>query len=295
MIGVTIATKLVFRCTVVAFLLAQTLVQSQSPLTRHYREGEKLAYLMKGVNESWHYEVEADGVVKKDAAGTYFEEYRWSNLVSNGQKVALSASSDFRQQVSLDPDRAPSMPNLSQVDPKLIGPITDFLTFYVDLWLAEKKGKLTHAGDHFYFKRGTPSSWADGNHVILGETSIDFEFTLASVNQSDKTATLVVHHVPPEQPEITLPADWMHSPVADTLNNHVEVERTQNGGYRAAVGKETFDVEIKVSLDDGKMLAGTLTNPVSMIERECEDVALTKCGEPKPHNIMRRIEISLKQ
>lgn len=288
--------KSVLLCAAIIFLLAQATVQNRSPLRRYYRDAEKLVYLMQGVNESWHYELQADGVVNKDAAGTYFEEYRWSNFVSNGQKVPLSpASADFRQQVSLDPNRAPSMPDLTQVDPKLIGPITDFMTFYVDLWLANKTGQLAHAGDHFYFKRGTPSSWADGSHVIFGETSIDFDFTLTSVNQSDKTATLVVRHVPPEKPEITLPADWMRPPIADTPNNHVEVEKTQNVSYRAAVGKETFDVQIKVSLADGKILSGTISNPVSTIERDCEDPALTKCGQQKPHNIMRRIEISLKQ
>jgi hypothetical protein len=26
----------------------------QNPLRRHYRDGEKLAYHMKGINEDWH-------------------------------------------------------------------------------------------------------------------------------------------------------------------------------------------------------------------------------------------------
>ncbi|HTS11185.1 MAG TPA: hypothetical protein VMH00_03630 [Candidatus Limnocylindrales bacterium] len=287
-------TKAVVFCVGISFLLAQTTVESRGPLTRQYRDGEKLAYLMKGVNESWRYEVEADGVVKEDADGTFFEEYRWVNFVSNGKRIKLpGATEDFRQQVSLDPNRPPRMPDLSRVDRKLIGPITDFLTFYVDLWLANKTGQLVHTGDHFYFKRGTPNSWADGNRVILGESSIDFDFTLTSINQSDKTATLLVRHVPPQKPEIKLPAEWMRAPVANTPNNHVEVDKTENGHYRAAVGKETFDVELKVSLDDGKILSGTMTNPVTLIERECEDAALTRCGGAKPHNILRRVEIAL--
>jgi hypothetical protein len=40
----------------------------------------------------------------------------------------------------------------------------DLLTIYSDLWLANKMGIFSKAGDHFYFKSGTPNSWADGNH-----------------------------------------------------------------------------------------------------------------------------------
>jgi hypothetical protein len=79
------------------------------------------------------------------------------------------------------------------------------MTFYVDLWLAVKTGKLIHAGDHFYFKRGTPNSWADGNSVLTGEDSIDFDFSLKEINRSDNTATLIIRRVPPENPEIRHP------------------------------------------------------------------------------------------
>jgi hypothetical protein len=274
-------------------LVAQALPNDHNVLLRRYREGEKLTYYMKGVNEDWHYEIQADGIVKKDSAGTYFEEYGWSNLISDNQKAALSPESlDFRQQITLDPNHNSAFPNLSQVDPRLVGPITDFMAFYVDLRLAVT-GKLAHPGDHFYFKRGAPNSWADGTHVLIGEDAIDFDLTLKDVNRSDNTATLIARHVPPEKPEIRLPADWMRKPVADTANNWVQVERTKNGKNVAAVGKETFDVEIRLSLADGKILSGTLDNPVETIERECEDTALTRCSDPRPHPIRRQIEISL--
>jgi hypothetical protein len=64
--------------------------------------------------------------------------------------------------------------------------------------------------------------------------------------------------------------------------------------YLAAVGKETFDVERKLSLTDGKILSGSITNPVETIERECLDAALTTCGDPKPHAIKREIQVDLK-
>jgi len=265
-------------------------------LLRRYREREKLTYHMKGINEKWHYEIQADGIVKKDSDETYFEEYGWSNLISDGQKTGLSqAGLDFRQQLTLDPNHNSTFPNLSQVDPRLIGPITDFMNFYVDLRLAVRSGNLGHPGDHFYFKRSAPNSWADGTRVLIGEDAIDFDLTLKDIDRADNTATLVVRHVPPEKPEIRLPADWMRKPVADTANNWVQVERVKNGKYLAAVGKETFDVEIKVSLADGKILSGSIDNPVETTERECDDASLSKCGDTRPHRIRRQIEISLER
>jgi hypothetical protein len=285
-------------CVGLAFLivlpaLTQALADAPSQLLRRYLEGEKLAYLMKGTNEAWHYQIRADGIVKKDAAG-YFEEYQWSNLISDGQPVALSpATAGFRQQVTLDTNHNLGLADLSKADPRLIGPITDFLTFYVDLWIAKKAAHLSEPGDHFYFKRGIPNSWADGSYTSLGEDSIDFDFTLKQIDRTANTAILLVRHVPPEKPQIKLPADWMQNPVTDAPNNWVQVQVRPGGKFLAAVGKETFDVAIQVSLLDGKILSGTIENPLETIERECTDVALTQCGDPRPRPIHRHIEISL--
>jgi len=266
----------------------------QKPLLRRYRKGEKLAYHMKAVNEDWHYEIQAEGVVKKDSDGSYLEEYGWSGFISDGQKVTLSpATLNFRQQVTLDPNHKPVFPNLSQVDPRLIGPLTDFMTFYVDLWLATRSGRLAHPGDHFYIKRGTPNSWADGTYVVLAQDSIDFDLTLKAINPSGDTGVILVRHVPPESPQISLPVEWMRAPVSDTANNWLQVEKAKDGKYIASVGKETFDVELKVSLSDGKILSATMENPVTAIDRQCSDAALTSCSDPKPHSIMRHVEIAL--
>ena len=270
----------------------QTAPASPGLLARRYQEGEKLSYHMKVVNEKWHYEIQLDGVVKRDSSGKYFEEYALTHMISDGQPVTLSpASSNFRQSVTLAPETPPSFPNLGQVDTKMIGPITDWMTLYSDLWLANRLNTLNHAGDHFYFKRGTPASWADGNYVVVGEDSIDFDFTLKEVNQPRKIATLVIRHVPPEKPEIKIPADWMRPPVADTPNNWVEVEKGPNGKYLAEVGKETFEVLIKVSLVEGRILSARIDNPVEAISRECTDAALTSCTDPVPHHILRQIEV----
>ena len=63
-------------CSTSCPIVAQTLPGGDKILLRHYREGEKLRYRMKTVNEDWRYEIQADGVVKKDSAGNFFEEYQ---------------------------------------------------------------------------------------------------------------------------------------------------------------------------------------------------------------------------
>lgn len=277
-----------------AVVAAQAVPADHNPLLRRYREGETLTYQMEATNDGRRYQAQADGIVKKASDGTYYEEYQWSNLVLSGKPSPLTPTGvNFVQQVTLDPNHHVSFPNLSQADPRLIGPALDLLTFYTDLWLVEKTGKLQRAGDHFYFKRSTPNSWADGHYVLLGEDSIDFDLTLKDINPSDNTATLLVQHVPPPQPEVRYAAEWMRKPVADTPNNWVQIEKTKDGKYLAAMGKETFDVVMTLSLSDGKILSATMDNPVHTMERECSDAALTECGESKSHVIKREIEISL--
>ncbi|HVN93155.1 MAG TPA: hypothetical protein VMT38_05645 [Terracidiphilus sp.] len=274
---------------------AQPPSQPQNPLHRQYRDGETLIYHMTGLNESMQYTVQASGIVEKDASGAYFEEFRWTNLVSDGQPTPLSAGGDaFRERLSLDPNQSVSPPAPSALDPKLVAPALDLMTFYVDLWLASKSGQLTHAGDHYSFKYGAPSSWADGSQVILGQTSIDFDFTLKSVDPSSGTAVLIARHVPPEKSPVALPAAWMQTPVADTPNNWVQILKLPSK-FLGMVGQEMFTDEITVSLADGKILRASMDNSIKTIMRTCDDEALTKCDPPQPHEITRKIQIALVQ
>jgi hypothetical protein len=283
-----------------AVLLASTLLSAQvpapagGPLTRHYHDGETLTYHMTATNEDWHYTADASGTAKKTASGSYIEEFRWTGMASNGQPITLApAMAEFREPLSLDPSWTPSAPDMSKTDPKMSGPILDFMTFYVDLWLMNKIGILQHAGDHFLVPNPQPSSWADGTHVLVGKDHIDFDLNLQSIDPVKQTAVVVVHHVPPSHPNLQLPADWMQAPVADTANNWVEVTKTKDGKYQAGVGKETFDVTIIVSTADGKILSASMDNPVVTSTRLCDDAALTKCGVAQPHTIHRHVEIAL--
>lgn len=102
----------------------------------------------------------------------------------------------------------------------------------------------------------------------------------------------MVRHVPPPQPQIKIPAEWMRTPVADTANNWVEVSQAGQGKVSAEVGKEIFIATIKVSLIDGRIVSATLYNPVEVLARECSDPALTVCGASRRFQILRQVEIT---
>lgn len=270
--------------------------QSANLLAWHYQEGEKLSYHMKATNKdrlkTFSYEAQADGIVKKDAAGHFYEEFQWSGLVLNGHALPIPpANADFRQLLSLDPHFHATFPDLRQAYSGLIGPVLDLMTFYVDLGLATRQTGLNQTGDHVYVKLGKPNSWAAGEGLILGEDSIDFDINVQAVDRSARIATLLVQHVPPVQPEIHVPAPWMRKPVAGAPNNWVQVGKNADGTYTASIGKETFDDVIKLNLEDRRVLSATMDNPVEVLERNCTDAELISCSDPIRYEIRRRIEI----
>jgi hypothetical protein len=265
-------------------------------LARHYQDGEKIAYTISCFNQSrsktTEYEARTEGVVNKNPSGVFVENLAWTDLSVNDDQVRLSAASRaFRESLSLAPGFKLAIPDLGQVQTNLIGPIADLLTFYADVKIAMNQKSLMHAGDHAYVSFGAPNSWADGTKVVLGQDSIDFSVLLKSVDPAAQIATLVVRHVPPEQPQIKLPARWMAAPIGASQNNWVQVEKTSDGKYIASVGQETFDVDIKVSLTNGRILSATMDNPVEVSERACNDAALTDCGNPERYSIRRQITL----
>ena len=260
-------------------------------LSRRYVDDERLNYVMSGTNNGRPFEVRLHAVVTRDAKGQFVEEFSWLDLRWNGQAEPLTASSrDFRQLVTLAGGAPFTFPNLSVVQPGLIGPVTDLLTFYADLFLAIHVAKVSTVGDHFYWPHPAPSSWADGKVVVIGENAIDFDITLTGL--TERAATLLVKHVPPKDPSIQIPAEWMRAPVAGTPNNWIEVSRA-NGRYVASMGKETFDVQLVIDRDSGVIIAASMDNVVDAVGRDCADRALTECGESRPNGHVRRIELRL--
>jgi len=298
------AASLVLAGLIAIWLEPTTLIQGRtqnpastaSPLKRQYREDERLVYRMKASNRdrlrTATYEATARGVVKRDSAGTFYEEYQWSDIVWNGTAFDLpEANRAFRQVLSLAPSHTPALPDFSTLHPRLVGPTADLMTFYSDVWLAMRQPNLRQAGDRARVNHGDASSWADGTRVLLGEDSIDFDMVLGDVSTSGGTRELTVRHVPPERPKIKIPADWMRPPVVDVPNNWVQVIKLGEGRYAAAIGKETFDAQIRLSLANGRIVSASLTNPVDAFERECKDEALTQCGDGVRYGILRQIQI----
>jgi hypothetical protein len=268
--------------------------QQPSPLARRYREGDSLHYRMDATNQNrdrvLKYSASTDGVVRRDSLGRFVEDFEWSHLVRNDSAISLPAGAPtVRQRLTLAPEFI-IPPNVPKIHPALPGPVLDLFTFYADLWISAKM-PLAHAGDHARLPGTSANSWADGQTLIVAEDAIDFEMTLTAVDTVARVARLEVRHVPTAEPHVRLSADWMKVPLFDKPNNWVEVTRGEHGSYTAAVGRETFDVRLVVSLTDGRILSATMDNPVDVLERTCSDAALTSCSPPTRYKILRTIAL----
>ena len=278
-------------CIQVTPLPAQHASQIPGSLQRRYVDGAVSHYQMTGDNDGWQYTLRATDTVKHDVTGRYFEEIGWSDLATNAQQTLTPASLALRQTVSLDdPASYTRIPSLAGVQPLLIGPITDTLTFYSDLLLAEK-AKLVQPGQTAYVSRTTPNSWADGQRVLLGQDVVDFSLAVESVDPAQHTETLRIQHVPPSALHVEQPATWMQSSISAKPNNFVQVSR-EGDGFSAETGKETFDVQLVVDTRDGSILSATMNNPVLLTTRTCTDRELAHCGPEARKTILRKIRLT---
>ena len=279
--------------TVVVFQVAPTIAAQQAAtdaltLQRQYADGAVSHYLMTGNNDGWKYTIWATDVVKRDANGRYYEEIGWSGLTSSAEQALTPPSLALRQTVSLDdPASYMKVPSLANVQPLLIGPITDTLTFYSDLLLA-MRAKLAQTGQTAYVSRNTPNSWADGQRVLLGQDVVDFSLKVEAVNPVAHTETLLIQHVPPAVLHVQLPAKWMQERTSAKPNNFVQVSK-QDDGFIAETGKEMFDVRLVVDTRDGQIISATMHNPVALTTRTCKDLELTQCGPEASKTTLREI------
>lgn len=271
---------------------AQQVSPDAGGLQRHYADGMVSHYLMTGDNDGWKYTIRAADSVKRDTNGRFYEEIGWSDLTSNTQQTLTPASLAMRQTISLD-DAATylKVPNLANVQPLLIGPITDTLTFYSDLLLAIR-AKLARPGQTAYVSRTTPNSWADGQRVLLGQDVVDFSLSVESSDAAGHTKTLLIQHVPPPELHVQQPGKWMQAPTSAKPNNFVQVSR-ESEGFSAETGTETFDVRLVVDTRDGRIVSAAIHNPVVLRVRTCTDRELTQCGSETTKTILREITLKL--
>ena len=263
-----------------------------TPLHRTYTEGAVLLYEMNASNDGWRYTIHATDLIKRDVRGRFYEAIGWSNLTSNRPQALSPVSLAFRQILSLDdPATYMSVPDLSKLQPSLVGPVTDTLTFYSDLLLATKE-RLMQPGQRAYVKQITPNSWADGQHIAIGQDIVDFDLRMAATSSKEHSQDLVVRHVPPIRTYIEFPAKWMETPVANLPNNFVQVQH-EGDTFVADVGQETFEVRLTVDTLDGKITSAKMHNRVLFTRRECVDRELQHCGPPARKTTVREVSLKL--
>ncbi len=273
-------------------LHGQQVAQAAGGLQRRYGEGQVLHYRMTADNDGWKYTLLATDSVKRDGGGHFYEEIGWSNYFSSGQQTLTPASLGLRQTVSLDdPGSYMKVPDLAAVQPLLIGPITDTLTFYSDLLLA-MRARLERVGQTAYVARSSPNSWADGQRVLVGQDAVDFSMKVESVDLEAHTTTLLIEHVPPPTLHVQQPALWMLEQKPAKPNNFVQVSN-EDGAFVTETGHETFEVRLVVDSGDGHIVSAVMHNPVVAEARRCADRGLTQCGAGEPKTILREVGFKL--
>jgi hypothetical protein len=282
---------MISRSLLFAILVASPLTPGRSQLARRYVVGDTVVYVMNGLNsdgrDTTRYQAAVAGLVVRDSIGRFAEQLSWTRLDRNGTSVTLD-SSQAHQTLTLAPDWQ-LLPDLRHVSPALVGPELDLFTFYVDAKLAAAQAGVRNPGDSIRLPLGVGGSWADGQSVLLGKDAVDFEIKLLALTPD--RATVQVRHVPPHSDKLDLPTDWMREPVGQGPNNWVEVVSRPDRHYRARIGSESFDVELQISRPDGRLLAVAMQNPVDVVERDCDDRALTVCGPPRRYRISRVITL----
>jgi len=273
-------------------LIITPIAAGRAQLARRYAAGDTIAYVMNGINteggrDTLRYRGTAVGIVARYSLGRWVEQLTWTRLDRNGTMVRIDPSR-ARQTLTLAPDWQ-LLPDLSRVDPGLIGPMLDLFTFYVDAKLAAGQPTVRSPGDSTLLPLGVGGSWANGQSVLVGKDAVDFEIKL--VAETPNRATVQVRHVPPREIKLDLPADWMKDPVGGRPNNWIEVAQTSDRHYHARVGTESFTVELQLSRVDGRILGATMENPVDVVERDCDDRALSVCGPPRRYRISRMITL----
>jgi hypothetical protein len=274
-------------------LAAIPLIPARAQFARRYASGDTVSYVMNGLNaeegrDSIRYRGAASGVVTRDSAGRWSEQLTWTQLDRNDAHVALDPP-HARQVLSLAPEWQ-ALPDLRGVAPQLIGPMLDLFTFYVDAKLAVSQAGVRAPGDSVLLPLGVGGSWADGQSVVMGKDAVDFQIRLISV-AADR-ATIEVRHVPPAASKLALAAPWMNQAVGTLPNNWVEVVKRPDSRYRARVGSESFDVVLEIGRSDGRLLSAVMHNPVEVVERDCDDAALSVCGSQRRYWISRVITLA---
>jgi len=289
---------LIFFCLALAACSAVKTVDEKGkplPLARKYQSGEKNKYKMKldyFENGKRKYSAEslAEVKVSTNAAGTFYEEFRWKSFTRDGKKVKLDAAArNFRLNLSLEPSYTISIPaDLAKVW-TLVQPITDTMAFYVDMQLAIKKAMALKPGERLDIRHGEPNSWAGGPYKV-GCDCVDFELTLTKLGRD--YGVLNARHVPPGRVCGTPPALWMEKAMDGSFPNWYQVRSLGDGNYAAGYATEIFENEIKFSLKDGRILSATQDNTVKGQVSYCLDPGLVNCGAPGKIDIRRKIVFS---
>lgn len=205
----------------------------------------------------------------------------WSEVAKKfpGYDVSLSVAGDANLK----------LPNLTDLDKRLIEPITDIHTFLVAVSPHAGSDRVHNVGDRHAGVKPAIGQWAQAPALPVGEDCISIEVELRELTA--KTATYVTTFSPPKEPCLTPAYPAMSKPVAEVPNNFQQIE-VKEGMRDALWGHEGFVVTATVARDTGGILSADMDNVLDLKMRMgCSDEALENCKMELPVKLTRHLSL----
>lgn len=179
------------------------------------------------------------------------------------------------------------LPDLGTIDPRLVEPVTDVITFFVAVSSGAGIANVQRAGDRYALPTPVVGRWAHGKETPVGEDCIAVSIMLREI--TSETATYVTAFEPPTERCLTPALPVMEAPIGQGPNNFQQV--MVSAVDRAAMwGREQFVVTTVVRRSDGTILEATMDNQLVLRTRlGCADETLQRCQMEVPMRLQRKL------
>jgi hypothetical protein len=260
------------------------------PLSRTYREGERLRYrIVQSETRNGAATVltgETAHEVVRDGA-SLAEQVRWTRI---GPPEAPDARSEEARAVppytlSLEAGGELESPRpAGAVD--LLGMITDLQTFWVAVSPGLGVDRLAEPGDVHVRPELIVGDFADGEAILSGRDCTRATLTLLSRDAG--AAVVETRFEPPEASCLdgAVPADGRPP-------SNFRMVRKVGDQFLDLEGHESFVVTSRLDADDGKIQSAEMVNRLALHGRICMDPALTQCAPMPEVRRERRVTLEL--
>ena len=237
---------------------------------RRYVEGEKYSYEV--VTEGPEPDIAiADVEVRLDGSRPH-EWIQWRSLESGSKDLSEAAKRMPGYSLSLLPD-AP-LPLVKPVDnPEMMGPVTDFYTFYFAVSHLAGSDQVKRIGETYLRPEPVVGDWSDGKDFLAGQSRERVSIKLVTL--TPRLAGYETTFAPVGGTEFV--ASWMADPACDGQPNNFQMVKSQQPGYLAVWGCEHYSIHSDTDRRTGQILSAQMIDDLRWHLKFCQDRELQTC------------------